>query len=89
MRLEMLYILNMDLWLRGGVNSFSIENADVYDIEVNHMSGQFFQTKNPGKFNTVTWIDTDCSIQFDISGAYSYVDILHMAESVSLGKTTK
>jgi len=74
---------------QGGANYFDTEDADVYNIEVNHMSGQFFESKVPDHFSTITWIDTKKNIQFNISGAYDYVDILHMAESVSLSKTTK
>lgn len=74
---------------RGGAVSFDIKDSDVLDIVVNHMEGQFFESKLPGNFNTITWVDTKQNIQFDISGTYSYIDILHMAESVSLVKTTK
>lgn len=74
---------------QGGASSFEIENSNVYDIEVNHMNGLFFESKTPGGFNTITWVDTEQNIQFDISGLFSYMDIMHMAESVSLYKTTK
>lgn len=74
---------------QGGVSSFEIENSNVYDIEVNHMNGLFFENKVSGNFNTIAWIDTEQNIQFDISGLFSYMDIMHMAESVSLYKTTK
>ena len=73
----------------GGAVSFGTKDSDIFDIKVNHMSGQFFESKVPGNFNTITWIDADQNIQFDISGTYSYADILRMAESVSLVKTTK
>jgi len=74
---------------QGAANDFDTENADVYDIAVNHMNGLFFKSKVPGNFNTITWIDTKNNIQYDISGTYDYVDILHIAESVSLVETTK
>lgn len=74
---------------QGGVSAFETENSDVYDIEVNHMNGLFGESPIPGNFNTIVWIDTEQNIQFDISGVFNYLDILHMAESVSLVKTTK
>lgn len=80
---------NYSLIVQGGASGFYIQDSDVFDIEVNHMSGQFFELNDPGSFNTITWIDTNQNIQFDISCVYNYVDILHMATSVSLVKTTK
>ena len=53
------------------------------------MNGLFAEAKIPGNFNTITWIDTEQNIQFDIHGNFDYLDILHMAESVSLCKTIK
>lgn len=75
--------------VQGGATVFEIKNSNMFDIEVNHMGGQFFESIDPGNFNTITWIDTDQNIQFAISDVSSYIDILHMAESVSLVKTTK
>ena len=74
---------------QGGASAFETENSDVYDIEVNHMNGLFGESQIPGNFNTIVWIDTEQNIQFDISGVFNYLDMLHMAESVSLLKTTK
>lgn len=74
---------------RGGASFYETDNAEVFDIEVNHMGGQFFELKIPEGLNTITWVDTEHNIQFDISSAYNYLDILHMAESVSLVEMTK
>ena len=74
--------LNYSFMAQGGGIVFDTEDSDVFDIEVNHMNGQFFESKTPGNFNTITWIDTDQNIQFDLSGTFSYDDILRMAESV-------
>lgn len=74
---------------QGDANSFETENSYIYDIKVNHMNGLFFESKAPGRFNTITWIDKEQNIQFDINSTFSYMDILHMAESVSLCETTK
>lgn len=78
------------IMVQGGAIVYDdIDNSDVYDIKVNQMSGHFFESRSPEKFNTIIWIDTKNNIQFDISGVYDYTDILHIAESVSLSKTTK
>ena len=68
---------------QGAASAFETENSNIYDIEVNHMKGVFGEAKIPGHFNTIVWIDAEQNIQFDISGLFSYTDILHMAESVS------
>ena len=74
---------------QGGASFYETGNAEVFDIEVNHMKGKFFENKIPGRFNTIEWIDVDQNIHFDISGNFKYLDILHMAESVFLLKTTE
>lgn len=74
---------------QGGVLAVDTENLDTYDIKVNHMDGQLFESKTPGEFNMITWFDTEQNIQFSINGMFTYMDILHMAENVSLIEMTK
>lgn len=74
---------------QGGASNFETEISYTYDIEVNHMNGLFFESEISGNFNTIVWIDTEQNIQFDISSTFNHMDILHMAESVSLLKTTE
>lgn len=81
--------LKYTFMVQGSATVVETENSNMFEIEFNHMSGQFIESTVPGNFNLVTWIDTNQNIQFEISGAYNYTDILHMAESVSLAKTTK
>ena len=38
---------------------------------------------------TLTWIDPEANIQFNLNASLSEIDILHMAKSVSLVETTK
>ena len=80
---------NYGFMAQGGASVFETETSDVHDIEVNHNKGLFFENKVSGNFNTIVWIDAKQNIHFDISGIFSYMDMLHMAESVSLVKTTK
>lgn len=77
------------LMTQGGADIFDIDNSETFEVMVNHMNGQFFKANTSGMFNTITWIDTKYDIQFNISSLMDYIDILHMAESVSLGKTLK
>ena len=74
---------------QGGANFYSTEDSTVFNIEVNHLDGKFIASKIPGNVNTITWTDEENNIQFDIVGVQSYSDILHMAESVFLDKTSK
>lgn len=75
--------------VQDGASFYSTEDSTVFDIEVNHLHGQFFESTIPGNFNTITWIDEQSNIQFDIVGALSHSEMLHMAESVFLVNTTK
>jgi len=74
---------------QGVADIFYTDDSVTFEVTVNHMKGQYFEAKSLGEFNTITWIDTKHDIQFNISSTLDYVGILHMAESVSLGKTTK
>ena len=66
---------------------FTLNGDDVSDIMVGQMKGQFLESHVPGNSNCLTWIDEDKNIQFILDGNWGAVDLLHMAESVSLCKT--
>lgn len=74
---------------QGGEDIFHIDDSSTFEIMVNHMNGQFFESSVSGDFNTITWIDTKHDIQYNINSTMSFIEILHMAESISLEKTTK
>ena len=74
---------------QGGATSFVTDDSEIFDIEVNHMSGQFFKSKIPGYFNTITWIDEEANIQFIVDAYLGREDILRIAESVALKKSEK
>lgn len=69
--------------------------VDTYNVTytpttVNGFSGVIFAPDDPESSNTtITWIDTVNNIQFTIDAMMSDLDILHIAESVSLVKTEK
>ena len=73
---------------QGGNSLFVTEDDDVFDITVRHMKGKLFVPREEGRMSTVTWIDTNSSIQFSVDAALDRDSILHIAESVVLCKTS-
>ena len=69
---------------QGGGSVFYMDDSIVIDVSVSGMYGQFFESKTPDKFNTITWINHDHNIQFSISGIFDQATLLRMAESVSI-----
>lgn len=66
------------------------ENTDVVPITVNGLSGDLYLSKDPEHIsNSIVWISTELNMCFNLNGFHNATDILHMAESVSLLKTTK
>ena len=81
---------NYSFMQQGVATAITAENADVIPITVNDLHGELYLSKDFEHIsNTAFWIDEELNICFDISGFYSATDILHIAESVSLSKTTK
>jgi len=74
---------------QGSQTNFILNDDDVFDVQVNGMYGKFFRSHTSEKLSDVTWIDSEQNIQFTIGGCLEYDVILHMAETVSLCKTTK
>lgn len=76
---------------QGFAKDFFIEDdMTVLSVAVNGFDGQLFLFDNwKDKRNTVTWIDPDRNLQFTIHANLDEIDILNMAESVSLVKTEK
>jgi len=71
----------------GVLSYFNVEDADIFDIQVNGMDGKFFKPRTQGDLCTIFWIDTEQNIQFTIDGCFEYDALLHMAGSISLCKT--
>ena len=72
---------------QGTLSGFDVEDANVFEIQVNSQNGVYFEARSPGNLNTVTWIDANQNLQFMIDGCYQCDELLRMAESVSLCKT--
>ena len=71
----------------GSASDFLAEGAEVIPIIVNGLSGQLILMSNSElSNNTVTWIDGENNIQFEVSAFMGREDILHIAESVILVK---
>lgn len=74
---------------QGTQTNFILNDDDVFDVMVNQMNGQFIESRIPGNFNSLTWVDSDANIQFSLDGNFGLEVLLHIAESVSLCKATK
>ena len=73
---------------QGSASDYVTDGVEVVSIIVNGFSGQLFLTDDwENKWNTITWIDAERNLQFEIDANVNRDVILHMAESVSLVKT--
>ena len=73
---------------QGALTSFNISDADVFDVTVGQLPGTFFKARTPGNMSTLRWIDQDLNLHFSVGGCFEKDVLLHIAESVSLCKTT-
>lgn len=75
---------------QGSASDYVTDGVEVVSVIVNGFSGQLFLTDDwENKWNTITWIDAERNLQFEIDANVNRDVILHMAESVSLVKTEK
>ena len=75
---------------QGSASDYVTDGVEVVPVAVNGLSGQLFLTDDwENKWNTITWIDAERNLQFEIDANVNRDVILHMAESVSLVKTEK
>ena len=75
---------------QGSASDYVTDSVEVVSVIVNGFSGQLFLTDDwENKWNTITWIDAERNLQFEIDANVNRDVILHMAESVSLVKTEK
>ena len=73
---------------QGSASDYVTDGVEVLPVTVNGLSGQLFLTDDwENKWNTITWIDAERNLQFEIDANVNRDVILHMAESVSLVKT--
>lgn len=56
---------------------------------VRETDGQYYPAAEPGGDNTLLWYDREEGIQYALAGPWAQEDMVHMAESISLVKTTK
>lgn len=75
---------------QGGAADFVVEDVEIIPVMVNGLDGQLFWRSDwKNKWNTITWIDPDSGLQFSIDASLGKVDILNIAESVSLSNSTE
>ena len=73
----------------GVANLVMTEDYHTEDVSINGCDGTLFIPNDPQNMKTLTWIDQKENIQFTLNASLLKVDILHMAESVSLVESTK
>ena len=74
---------------QGSQTDIILNEDNVFDISVNKMNGYFIDSRDSGTLNSITWIDEDQNIHFNLDGNFGMKELLHIAESVSLCKITK
>lgn len=65
------------------------EDVELLEVEVNGYSGHIYLSEDLSESNAIVWYDEQKKIQFMIDGFVEQEDLLWMANSVSLCKTTK
>jgi len=73
----------------GRVSAIETENQSITSITVNGHEGLYFESPNQEDYNTITWIDLESGIQFQIDACIDFSGILHMADSVELVEMNK
>lgn len=75
---------------QGAATDFVIEDAEISPVTVNGLDGQlFWRTDWEDKRNMITWLDPDHGLHFTIEAHLDKLDIINIAESVSLAESTK
>ena len=65
------------------------EGIESTEVKVNGHDGYLYLSNDLGESNAITWYNEQEKIQFMIDGFVEQEDLLRMADSVSLCKTTK
>lgn len=65
------------------------DQATMYPVEINGIHGEFYRSTDPASSNVLIWLDEASGMYFSIGGFLDESDILHMAESIYLEKSTK
>ena len=75
---------------QGGASDFVTEDSEVLSVTVNGLEGQLFLADDWENTRSIlTWIDAERNLQFTLMAALNEIDILHIAESVSLVEMIK
>lgn len=84
-------MIYFDYWFmfEGTALSISTENQKITNITVNNHEGLYFESPNPKNNNTITWIDEEAGIQFQIDACMDLTSILYIAEGVELVEMDK
>lgn len=67
---------------QGAASAFYIDESKVSEITVNSMPGQYYEALIDGDFNTLTWLDTQESVQFILESPEDFSFLMDLAQSV-------
>ena len=83
MRLHFSYIYMQ----AGALSAYDTSTSEIYDITVNGCPGQLYISKRPeSETNTITWIDEEANIHFEISAFLDGDELMRLAKSVDIEK---
>ena len=75
---------------QGSAAGYVTDGSTVLSVEVGGVEGQLIKSNSPDTSDsTLVWIDSKKNMQFAISAMLTDLEIIHMAESVDLVKSTK
>ena len=77
------------LYMHQGASTIVTMDDNMIDVTVNGLQGQLFLPTDVKNTTTIVWIDPQANIQFAIDTTLGESDIMHMAESVILLKSTE
>ena len=69
---------------QGAATGISTEDMIVSEVDINGKPGQLFHSLDDDVSSAVVWIDENSNLKFMLDGFFSDLDLLHIAESVSL-----
>ena len=74
---------------QGYASTVLLDDMVIKEVSIGDCPGKLYLSQDPAQSNMVTWTDEESSLLFSIDAFAEESVLLHMAESVSLVKTTK
>lgn len=74
--------------VQGAATGISTEDMTISEVEVNGCPGQLYHSLDEDMSSIIVWIDEKNNLKFMLDGFFDDLELLHMAESVSLSNMT-